>query len=230
MQSNVCQSLETTDTSTFNFQNEDINRRLKLQIDDECEGRPGGIQGVVPFSVKEDLVVSRGLFPSCEGRPAGVLGVVVSLRETVVGLRGLAVQAQSTHWFTVCERDKVGCRVINVTALGVAFLILPFVVFVCMSTACRTPGGLLTSTVGRRRPPMSRSCHGSRVHRVLNCEVLLAEFDRTELSKLCSARKGCCGGFLGAFGRCFRHGFAARTSHGAEETLGGCRSLCSSRR
>ncbi|MQL86738.1 hypothetical protein Taro_019273 [Colocasia esculenta] len=48
-----------------------------------CEGKPGGIYGVVPFSVKEDLVVSRVLFPSCEGRPAGVLGVVVSLRGTV---------------------------------------------------------------------------------------------------------------------------------------------------
>ncbi|MQL84360.1 hypothetical protein Taro_016860 [Colocasia esculenta] len=48
-----------------------------------CEGRPGGIQGVVLFSVKEDLVVSRVLFPSCEGRPAGVLGAVVSLRGTV---------------------------------------------------------------------------------------------------------------------------------------------------
>ncbi|MQL97944.1 hypothetical protein Taro_030640 [Colocasia esculenta] len=35
------------------------------------------------ISVKEDLVVSRVLFPSCEGRPAGVLGAVVSLRGTV---------------------------------------------------------------------------------------------------------------------------------------------------
>ncbi|MQL84359.1 hypothetical protein Taro_016861 [Colocasia esculenta] len=117
MQSNVYQSLKTTDTSTFNFQNTDINRRLKLQIktssrttsltqhlqpscegrpsgiqgvvpfsvkeDLMCEGRPGGIHGVVPFSVKEDLVVSRVLFPSCEGRPARVLGAIVSLRGTV---------------------------------------------------------------------------------------------------------------------------------------------------
>ncbi|MQL73040.1 hypothetical protein Taro_005382 [Colocasia esculenta] len=29
-----------------------------------CEGRPGGIQGVFPFSVKEDLVVSTVCFPS----------------------------------------------------------------------------------------------------------------------------------------------------------------------
>ncbi|MQM14130.1 hypothetical protein Taro_047060 [Colocasia esculenta] len=47
--------------------------------------------------------------------------------------------------------------------------------------------GLLTSTVGRRRPPVSRSCRDGRLHRVLNCEAFLAKVGRTELRNLCSA-------------------------------------------
>ncbi|MQL89382.1 hypothetical protein Taro_021954 [Colocasia esculenta] len=68
-----------------------------------------------------------------------------------------------------------------------------------MSAACRALGDLLTSTVGRQRPPTSRSCRDSSMCRVLNCEVFLVEVGRTELRKLCSAREAFLCRFSGRF-------------------------------
>ncbi|MQM07588.1 hypothetical protein Taro_040429 [Colocasia esculenta] len=48
--------------------------------------------------------------------------------------------AQSTHRFSACEHDKGLRRVLNVTALVVAFLLPLFWVVVCMRVACRTLG------------------------------------------------------------------------------------------
>ncbi|MQL73155.1 hypothetical protein Taro_005506, partial [Colocasia esculenta] len=58
------------------------------------------------------------------------------------------------------------------------------------------------------------------------------EFDRTELSKLCSAREESLRWLLGdsAFWGGFQRGLTVRTSHEAGETQGDCRSSRSSRR
>ncbi|MQM15092.1 hypothetical protein Taro_048029 [Colocasia esculenta] len=44
----------------------------------------------------------------------------------VVRLWGLRDWAQSTHRFSICERDRAGCRVLNATVQGAVFLIPPF--------------------------------------------------------------------------------------------------------
>ncbi|MQL71602.1 hypothetical protein Taro_003903 [Colocasia esculenta] len=82
------------------------------------------------------------------------------------------------------------CRVLNTTALVVAFLLPPLSVDVCMHAKCHALGGLLTSGVGRRRPPTSRSGRNGGLRRVLNCYAFL----RNE--KLSSTGGGCCVGFL----------------------------------
>ncbi|MQL97272.1 hypothetical protein Taro_029958, partial [Colocasia esculenta] len=56
--------------------------------------------------------------------------------------RSRYVQAQSTRWFTVCERDPARHCILNVMALSDAFWLPLFAVFIWMSAACRAPGGL----------------------------------------------------------------------------------------
>ncbi|MQM12774.1 hypothetical protein Taro_045696 [Colocasia esculenta] len=114
-------------------------------------------------------------------RPQQVLKLVP--RVWFLGLCGPAVRAQTTYWFTVCECDRARCCVLNATALGVTFWVPPFGAFVCMSAACRALGELLTSEVGRRRPPTSRSRRDSRVRRVPNCDTFLVEVGQTELQQ-----------------------------------------------
>ncbi|MQL71393.1 hypothetical protein Taro_003719 [Colocasia esculenta] len=105
------------------------------------------------------------------------------------GLCGPAVRAQSTCWFTVCERNRAGRLDLNVMALGVAFWLPLFEVFVCMSAACRAPGGLADVDCRKATASMSRSCRDSRLRRVPNYDVFLLEVGRTELRKLCSSRE-----------------------------------------
>ncbi|MQM17916.1 hypothetical protein Taro_050898 [Colocasia esculenta] len=66
-----------------------------------------------------------------------------------LGLCGPAVQAQSTHWFTVCEHDRAGCHILNATALGVAFLLPQNRIFICMSASCHALGGLADINSGK---------------------------------------------------------------------------------
>ncbi|MQM07908.1 hypothetical protein Taro_040755 [Colocasia esculenta] len=73
-------------------------------------------------------------------------------------------------------------------------------VVVSMRAACRTLDGMLTSAVGRRQPPTSRSGRDVGLCRVPNRSAFLSKVGRTELSKLYSARGGCCGGFARRFG------------------------------
>ncbi|MQL89032.1 hypothetical protein Taro_021599 [Colocasia esculenta] len=63
----------------------------------------------------------------------------------VVRLGGPPGWAQSAHRFSACERDRGMRRVLNATALAVAFLLPPLSVDVCMRTKCHALGGLLTS-------------------------------------------------------------------------------------
>ncbi|MQL93846.1 hypothetical protein Taro_026491 [Colocasia esculenta] len=74
-------------------------------------------------------------------------------------------------------------RVLSSTAVVVAFLLPPLSVDVCMHAKCRVQGGLLTSGVGRRRPPTSRSGRDVGLHRVLNRCPVFKNLDRTELSQ-----------------------------------------------
>ncbi|MQL91740.1 hypothetical protein Taro_024356 [Colocasia esculenta] len=59
---------------------------------------------------------------------------------------------------------------------------------------------MLTLVVGRRRPPTSRSGRDVGLRHVPNRSAFLSKVSRTELSKLCSAKGGCCGRFAGRFG------------------------------
>ncbi|MQM01255.1 hypothetical protein Taro_034004 [Colocasia esculenta] len=79
----------------------------------------------------------------------------------LVRLGGPPGWAQSTHRFFACERDRGVRRVLNATAVGVALLLPSLSVDVCMRAKCCALGGLLTSGVGRRRPPTS--CSGRDV-------------------------------------------------------------------
>ncbi|MQL99194.1 hypothetical protein Taro_031916 [Colocasia esculenta] len=58
----------------------------------------------------------------------------------VVRLRGLAVWAWSTYWFTGCERDSGGHRVLNTKVHDIAIMEPLFSVVVCMRAACRAQG------------------------------------------------------------------------------------------
>ncbi|MQL74683.1 hypothetical protein Taro_007045, partial [Colocasia esculenta] len=58
---------------------------------------------------------------------------------------------------------RSGRCILNAMVKGVAFMKPPFGVFVCMSTAWRVLGGLLTSVMRRRWPPPSCSGHDGRV-------------------------------------------------------------------
>ncbi|MQL92146.1 hypothetical protein Taro_024767 [Colocasia esculenta] len=101
-----------------------------------------------------------------------------------------------------------------------------------MSAACRALGGLLTSTMGRRRPSPSRLGCDSRVRRIPKCDAFLRKVGRAELRKLCSAREEFLRMFLGNWGfwRSFWHALATKMSHGAGEMPGCDRSSCSLRR
>ncbi|MQM08443.1 hypothetical protein Taro_041301 [Colocasia esculenta] len=69
-----------------------------------------------------------------------------------------------------------------------------------MHSTCRALGSMLTSALGRRRPPTSHSGHDEGLRRVPYRSAFLSKVGRTELSKLCSARGGCFCGFAGRFG------------------------------
>ncbi|MQM13744.1 hypothetical protein Taro_046671 [Colocasia esculenta] len=105
-----------------------------------------------------------------------------------------------TLWFSACERDRGMRRVLNATALVVAFLLPSLSVDVCMRAKCRVLGGLLTS----RNP------------------------GRTELPQALLDQGGAAARFFGdsRFWRCVRRVLAARTSR---EVGGNAWSLCSSR-
>ncbi|MQL98688.1 hypothetical protein Taro_031402 [Colocasia esculenta] len=72
--------------------------------------------------------------------------------------------------------------------------------FVCMAAACRSLGGQLTSALGRRRSPRSRSGRGDGARRDPNRCVIFKNPNRTEQGKLCSARGRLLCRFLGRFG------------------------------
>ncbi|MQL74447.1 hypothetical protein Taro_006809 [Colocasia esculenta] len=140
--------------------------------------------------------------------------------------------AQSAHRFSACERDRGVRRVLNATALVVAFLLLPLSVDVCMRAKCRALGGLLTSGVGRRRPPTSRLGRDVGLRRVLNHCVVFKNPDRTELPQARLDQGSCCGVFPDGsrFWRCEGRALTVRTSRGAGETPRDLRSSRSSRR
>ncbi|MQL70917.1 hypothetical protein Taro_003272 [Colocasia esculenta] len=130
--------------------------------------------------------------------------------------------AQSAHRFSTCERDRGVCRVLNATALVVAFLLPPLSVDICISAKCRTLGGLLTSGVGRRRPPTSRSSRDVGLRRVLNRCAIFKNPGRTELPQALLDQGGAAAGFPGDLRSWWssRRVLAARTSCGAGETPG----------
>ncbi|MQM10467.1 hypothetical protein Taro_043361 [Colocasia esculenta] len=112
----------------------------------------------------------------------------------VVRLGGPPDWAQSAHRFSACERDRGVRRVLNATTLGVAFLLPPLSIDVCMRAKCRALGGLLMSG-----NPAEQSFH-----------------------RLCSTRGSCCGVSLGGsrWRRCVGRVLAVRTSCGAGEMPG----------
>ncbi|MQL88721.1 hypothetical protein Taro_021291 [Colocasia esculenta] len=120
----------------------------------------------------------------------------------------------------------------NVTSLVVAFLLPPLSLDVCMRPKCHALGGLLTSGVGRRRPPTSRSCRDVGLRHVLKHYVVFKNPGRTELPQALLDQGGAAARFLGnsRFWMCVRRVLTARTSHGAGEMPRDLRSSRSSRR
>ncbi|MQL89461.1 hypothetical protein Taro_022039 [Colocasia esculenta] len=100
--------------------------------------------------------------------------------------------AQSAHRFSACERDRGMCHVVNTTALGVAFLLPPLSIEVCIRAKCRALGGLLTSGVGRRQSPTSRSSRDIGQRRVLNRCAVFKNPGRIELPQALLDQGGSC--------------------------------------
>ncbi|MQM01997.1 hypothetical protein Taro_034755 [Colocasia esculenta] len=132
---------------------------------------------------------------------------------------GLTGWAQSAHRFSACKRDRGVRRVLNATALEVAFLLPLLSGDVGMRAKCRELGGLLTSALGRRRSPRSRSGRDGGARRDTNRCAFLRNPSRTEQGKLCSARGSYYGVFPdgSGFWRCVGRVLAARLSRGAGE-------------
>ncbi|MQL86735.1 hypothetical protein Taro_019269 [Colocasia esculenta] len=80
-----------------------------------------------------------------------------------------------------------------------------------MYTACGALGGMLTSTLRRRRPTLLRSARDGGVRRILNCTQFITQVIQIELSTLCLARGRSCCGDLGRFG--ISEWFSERSRH-----------------